>query len=301
MGFWNGTWKVASNLVTFGGAYRLEEAKQKYEQVYTEHQRLCVATKACQDDIKADITLTGKSLKRTKPILEKASRILKRSVERNDNILGIPTLETLGNVDKFNSDFNAALGIGTGAVAGTSVALGTWAMVGAFGSASTGAAISGLSGAAATNATFAWLGGGTLAAGGAGMSGGAAVLGGVVALPLIAVASFMTHKKANQFLAEAARLEDTVAQQMTELAKIEDIQRFVRQRTSKIGAACADFSATSKRLFKIVRPWGLLSLLKQKVLRILRRSAYTPTQVDAIAGLNVAVSEFLCVFHQNGG
>ena len=45
-----------------------------------------------------------------------------------------------------------------------------------FGTASTGTAISALSGAAATNAALAWLGGGTLASGGLGIAGGHALL-----------------------------------------------------------------------------------------------------------------------------
>ena len=45
-----------------------------------------------------------------------------------------------------------------------------------FGVASTGTAISALSGAAATNAALAWLGGGALAVGGGGMAAGNAFL-----------------------------------------------------------------------------------------------------------------------------
>ena len=45
-----------------------------------------------------------------------------------------------------------------------------------FGTASTGTAISALSGAAATNAALAWLGGGAIAAGGGGMAAGNALL-----------------------------------------------------------------------------------------------------------------------------
>ncbi len=45
-----------------------------------------------------------------------------------------------------------------------------------FGTASTGTAISALSGAAATNAALAWLGGGALAVGGGGMAAGQALL-----------------------------------------------------------------------------------------------------------------------------
>jgi hypothetical protein len=50
------------------------------------------------------------------------------------------------------------------------------------------AAIWGLSGAAATNAALALLGGGTLAAGGAGVAGGAALLAGIVAAPALVLA-----------------------------------------------------------------------------------------------------------------
>lgn len=41
-----------------------------------------------------------------------------------------------------------------------------------------------------------------LAAGGAGVSGGMAMLGGIVAVPLVAIASFGTHKKAREIEAE---------------------------------------------------------------------------------------------------
>ena len=78
------------------------------------------------------------------------------------------------------STIKAGGNIAASAVAGAGVAaLGPAAAMGiatTFGTASTGAAISGLSGAAATNAALAWLGGGTLAAGGGGMTAGSAFL-----------------------------------------------------------------------------------------------------------------------------
>lgn len=75
---------------------------------------------------------------------------------------------------------------GVAAAAGTGTA--TSAGVGAFAAASTGTPIASLSGAAATNATLAWLGGGSLAAGGGGVAAGTVVLGGVVMVPVAAVA-----------------------------------------------------------------------------------------------------------------
>ena len=67
-----------------------------------------------------------------------------------------------------------------GAVAGVGIAaLGpsaAMAVATTFGTASTGTAISALSGAAATNAALAWLGGGAIAAGGGGMAAGSTLL-----------------------------------------------------------------------------------------------------------------------------
>ena len=90
-------------------------------------------------------------------------------------------------------------GIGAGAAA----AFGAYGTAVAFGTAGTGTAIAGLSGAAATNATLAYLGGGTLAAGGLGVAGGTAVLGGIVAGPALAVLGFAMNSKANANLENA--------------------------------------------------------------------------------------------------
>jgi hypothetical protein len=59
--------------------------------------------------------------------------------------------------------------------------------VSTFASASTGTAISTLSGAAAQNAILAWFGGGSLAAGGGGVAAGGAVLGLVSVVPVLLV------------------------------------------------------------------------------------------------------------------
>ncbi|GGZ14451.1 hypothetical protein GCM10010387_03200 [Streptomyces inusitatus] len=75
-----------------------------------------------------------------------------------------------------------------GAAAGTAVSTAAYMAVGAFATASTGTAISTLSGAAASSATLAWLGGGSLAAGGGGVAAGTTVLMAAFALPALLVA-----------------------------------------------------------------------------------------------------------------
>lgn len=79
---------------------------------------------------------------------------------------------------------------------GTASYFGAIAMISAYGTASTGVAISSLGGAAAANATFAWLGGGSLAVGGGGVAAGTAVAAtgvGLVVIGTVAVGAGVWH------------------------------------------------------------------------------------------------------------
>lgn len=94
-----------------------------------------------------------------------------------------------------------------GAVAGTAggalVAFGAYGAAQVLACASTGTAISALSGAAATNATLAFFGGGSLAAGGLGMAGGTVILGGLVAGPALMVVGLVAGAAAKKNLDKA--------------------------------------------------------------------------------------------------
>jgi hypothetical protein len=93
-------------------------------------------------------------------------------------------------------------------------------MVTAFATASTGTAISSLSGAAASNAVLAWLGGGAVAAGGGGMAVGATVMAALTAtatagLAVIAVgtlASAFYSRKYTEATKHLAEVQEWVAQ-----------------------------------------------------------------------------------------
>lgn len=88
------------------------------------------------------------------------------------------------------NDRDAARAFSAGAassVAGAAAGAGVVALATAYGTAGTGAAISGLAGASANSAALAWLGGGTVAAGGGGTALGTAVVGGVVVVVAVAV------------------------------------------------------------------------------------------------------------------
>ena len=111
------------------------------------------------------------------------------------------SLTELKEIGKFATSI--AGGIASGAVGGAIAAFGAYGAAGWLASASTGTAIAALHGAAATNATLAFFGGGAIAAGGYGIAGGMVVLGGIIAAPALAIMGIIVDAKANKEKDEA--------------------------------------------------------------------------------------------------
>ncbi|WP_310410038.1 hypothetical protein [Chamaesiphon sp. OTE_8_metabat_110] len=108
---------------------------------------------------------------------------------------------------------------------------GTVALVGLFGTASTGTAIGGLSGAAAWNATLAWLGGGSLATGGGGMALGSIVLGGIAIAPALMMGGFVLGGQGEKALTKARLYK---AEANTEIAKLDVFEDLLEQVQTRI-------------------------------------------------------------------
>jgi hypothetical protein len=139
------------------------------------------------------------------------------------------SIENLDNVKEFVlQSLEIEKGIGTGAVTGALAALGAYGSVGMLATASTGTAIGTLSGAAATNATLAWLGGGALAAGGFGMAGGMVALGGIVLGPALAVGGFLMASKAEEAVTKAREYEAQVDVAIEEIKTIKTEMKAIR-------------------------------------------------------------------------
>lgn len=123
------------------------------------------------------------------------------------------SFETFANsvnetVKDFDSNIASAIAGGLGAgMASAALAVGG---VYVFGAASTGAAISSLSGAALTSSLTAWFGGGALAAGGAGVIGGTAALGGIIAGPALLIGGALLSYKADEALSSANNQYDKI-------------------------------------------------------------------------------------------
>lgn len=133
---------------------------------------------------------------------------------KNVETIHTPELEKLNlgdfstvSLDGLRSDYellkSSGLGMGAGLGGGAALAFGAYNGTMLLATASTGTAISTLGGAAATNATLAWLGGGSLAAGGGGMALGSMVLGGIVAGPALAIFGHIVGNKGEEALNNA--------------------------------------------------------------------------------------------------
>ena len=130
---------------------------------------------------------------------------------------------------------NFAVSIAGGGIAGTAggalAAFGAYSAAQALACASTGTAIASLSGAAATNATLAFFGGGSLAAGGLGMAGGAVILGGLVAGPALLAMGFVAGAAARKILDQAKINHQEAIQLMEEMYTASKQCEAIRRRT----------------------------------------------------------------------
>lgn len=146
---------------------------------------------------------------------------------------GFSESELVNIEHEIQTSLELSKGLGTGAVSGALAAYGAYSGVGLLASASTGTAISTLSGVAAQNATLAWLGGGSLASGGMGIAGGTAVLGGLIIGPALAIGGFMMASKAEEALTKAreyeAEIEVAIARIETSTSLLDAVQANARE------------------------------------------------------------------------
>ena len=124
---------------------------------------------------------------------------------------------------------SAATSVGAG--------VGVGALAGAVGSASTGTAISALSGVAAENALLAWLGGGSIAAGGGGMALGGLALRDFVALgPALLVGGFVAKGQGTRRVTKAKEDEAKLSVATEELGVTEAQLKAVDSRVDELSS-----------------------------------------------------------------
>lgn len=151
-----------------------------------------------------------------------ADDLLKRlnAGRQNKLEINIPK-HKLQSIASYSYTAVGVLGAAAGAgFAGAAAGFAVYGGVMALGAASTGTAISSLAGVAATNATLAALGGGSLATGGLGMAGGTAILGAAVAGPVLAIAGWAYDSHGQEALENARRADREVDVAVTKLESV---------------------------------------------------------------------------------
>lgn len=197
---------VIKNIVTFGAAGRVERKMDEFEELRVRYDKAYQEMEVKREKVNKVLEELIQTKVTALKSLQKISTISKNLKSRDREVI----YRKIGN-DFESVDFglvNQTISAGQVALSatksistGVGTALGAWALVSSVGTASTGTAIAGLSGVAATNATLAWFGGGAIAAGGGGIAVGTAVLGGIIAVPALALLGASSHIQAGKKIA----------------------------------------------------------------------------------------------------
>ncbi|NYE59223.1 prefoldin subunit 5 [Duganella sp. 1224] len=216
------------------------------------------------------LTTEGTQMKRFIDAIAKVNQISYRNIELDGKPVDIqaPDFKDIASRSYQAADL---LKDGIGAVSsGILTGIGAGGLATQIGVASTGTAIGSLSGAAATNATLAWLGGGSLAAGGMGVAGGTAILGGAIAGPVIAVMGFSAAKKSEQALTDAFSKEAEILEANEQVRNGIAVLGHIQRRADEIQQV---ITAVSGRFEQVLQGAETLLLHKGKLARQLQEEA----------------------------
>ncbi len=209
-----------------------QRAKKRHEQVVSQLQSDWETTNKLaeeygQKQLNVKIDIIGRFV----AFIEQIGQRAKQDMEFLEGLEGL----SVQQIQEYKADVMEAEHFFKGGikavVAGAAAGQAATGFATSVGVAGTGAAISGLSGAAAWNATLAWLGGGSLAAGGGGMALGTVVLGGITVAPALAVGGFVIAGKGEEALTEARKYDAKVN---VEIAKLETARDFLQQVRRRI-------------------------------------------------------------------
>ena len=290
------------NLVTFGASGRIEKKVDEYDDYIYEYNHLYSEMEKKKEELNSTLEILVKkkieaikSLKKIKKIAENFKEKDRDSIQEEIN--DSETKQYFYDVDETISAADIAMNTGKGVSAGIGTAVGTWALISTYGAASTGTAIASLSGAAATNATLAWLGGGSLAAGGGGIAAGSAVLGGIVAIPALAITGLFSHLKANKKIKE---IEEKIYEVREASYKIKDNisgMEFANKRAIEImdslEKAKEVFEIELKKSYKKIYPIPVISALLRFIRKnIFRMSYFSKKDLDEIAYIGETARNF---------
>ncbi len=178
------------------------------------------------------------------------SRIIIEGINMQDIQGQVSDARKITNQYREMDFFDVSGAVAGSAIGGVLAAYGAYVGVGMLASTAGGVAIAELSGAAATNATLAWLGGGALSVGSFGMVGGMAVFGGLVAGPALAILGAFSASKMEEKLENAkayySQVEKAVKKADAIIDQFQAIEKMAKLFTKQITKCDALFFSLSQ-------------------------------------------------------
>lgn len=272
--------KIFQNILTFGASGRIERAQEEYEELFKSYQTLFEEYNTAKADFEQ---LAQEYLKLQVKAQTLAKKIevfipVKNKEDREEIVRTIGfNADSMNLIDKSLSSGEIALntlkgvaGAGMAAAAAPTAIMG---LVTAFGTASTGAAISSLSGAAATNAALAALGGGTIAAGGGGMAAGAAVLSAsvpvvgaaIAAIALPVFSHLSANKKIKEIEEEMLKLTKEIDMIKGEKLKVDYCVSRLIELTASLAEAEKAYMHLFEKTYRNIFRFGIISKIIKKI------------------------------------
>lgn len=209
-----------------------EASEKKYDKAINQLEKIKINTNVKLEELgRLKLSIFTDQIKHTIDVIKQFKGACSK-LENFESSISVDELKEIETMVLSSLKLEAGLLAGTtgGALAG----FGAYGSVGWLATASTGTAISGLSGIAASNATLAWLGAGSLASGGFGMAGGVLALGGIVAGPALAIGGFMLASKAEVALTSAVEYSAEVDEAVAELKLVRTMLKGIQKNTDEV-------------------------------------------------------------------
>lgn len=286
---------IIKNIVTLGASYRVDKKMEEYKIIESKYRNLVEEYVEKRNKMKYAVdeltTTKVNAIKSLRKVSKITDQLIIYSGSNNDPKINVVTDYKFSYISETISHGQAAMTAAGGIATGVGSAVGTWALASTFGIASTGTAIGGISGVAASNATMALLGGGSLAAGGGGMAAGMMTMTGVFAIPAIIFTGVFSHMSANK---KIQKMSDAMVEMTKAIPIIEKDFRSVNEYLNTYYSSIVDVTNTVRQLtykfdvkfrynYKKIYRIPLISRMKKWLrMKVLRRSYYSDKDFEYI-------------------
>jgi len=282
------------------GAIRYSGAKDRLSTASLNYHRVLKRVEAAKLQLESRLERLGEcadvafaEVQRANRILEPLNRHSKAAFRVRCDCAEVAVLRRSTDL---TSSYSAAKTAAVGTAVGTTLAAGSWTAVSILGTASTGAAIGSLHGAAATNAALAWFGGGSLAAGGGGMLAGKLALVNIVFLPIAVGAGIALNLSATELDSKAQEIEEASTKNLVLATSLETHRHSVAKLIEEMGRDTTILSLAVGRAQKSLFRYGFVSRIFKKLRFVIRGYYYSRNEMTEVEALGRALDKFIARF-----